>query len=132
MGATNVRFAGAVDRAEIRRSMGTARLLVNTSLAEGSPTVALEAMACGLPVVMTPSNDYRFLIDAGVNGIVTYGWSADELADAIRHFLEHPERLARSAKAAREAAAPHRWEQKARIVTEAMIAAVRASKTISE
>lgn len=131
-GLRNVRFAGSVSAIELRNAMGTARLFVNTALAEGSPTAALEAMACGLPVVMTPSNDYSTLIDSGTNGIVTLGWSADELACAVSHFLDDPLRMEEAVQAARHTAGAHRWEDKARVVTDAMMRAVDHSKASNQ
>jgi glycosyltransferase involved in cell wall biosynthesis len=127
-GLRNVRFAGSVSAAEMRNAMGAARLFVSTAMAEGSPTAALEAMACGLPVVMTPSNDYSTLIDTGANGIVTSGWGVDELASAVCYFLDDPRRLNEGARRAQTTAATHRWENKARTVTYAMIAAIERCK----
>lgn len=101
--------------------MRTARLFLNTSATEGSPTAALEAMACGLPVVLTPSNDYSAIIEQGVNGWVTGSADPAELVSAMDLFLEHPDRLARAGIAARKTASGHRWDAKAQAVTAAMI-----------
>jgi glycosyltransferase involved in cell wall biosynthesis len=122
-GLSNIEFAGVASAEEIRDAMCAARLFVNTALAEGFPTAALEAMACGLPVVMTPSNDYSAIVEPGVNGTITSGWNANELSQALERTLDDPGRLAKAGKTARAIAERHRWDSKARIVTEAMSAA---------
>jgi glycosyltransferase involved in cell wall biosynthesis len=124
----NVSFLGAITIEEVRSVLQTARVFMNTSLTEGSPTAVLEAMACGLPVILTPSNDYSDIIDQGVNGYVTSGWDADELINALELFLQRPDRLEKAGKAARSTAASHRWPLKARLVTDLMLAAADRTK----
>ncbi len=120
----NVRFLGAMAPREVLSILHSARLFINTSLTEGSPTAALEAMACGLPVVLTPSNSYAHIADDGVSGRVTKGWDAGELASAIDEFLGNPERLRTASAAARQIADQHRWSSKAQLVTNLMWEAV--------
>lgn len=129
---TNVEFCGAMQLADVHSTLGAAKLFINTSHSEGSPTAALEAMACGLPVVLTPSNDYSSLVRHGINGIVTTSWDLHEVLRAIDHFLGNPERLPRAAATARETAQQHRWNVKAQLVTDAMIAAVQDRTEIGE
>jgi glycosyltransferase involved in cell wall biosynthesis len=121
----NVQFGGASTLEEVRRVLHSARVFINTSLTEGSPTAVLEAMACGLPAVLTPSNDYSHLVDQGINGWVTASWDADELIQAIDGFLTNPTRLDVAARAARDKAERHHWVDKAKIVTDAMIDVVQ-------
>lgn len=118
----NVRFHGPVSPERIHSALCSSKVYLNTSFIEGSPTAALEAMACGLPVVLTPSNDFSNLVDQGVNGRVTAGWDADSVAGAIDAFLSDNGTLSRARKEARMTAEQHRWTQKARILTDMMIA----------
>jgi glycosyltransferase involved in cell wall biosynthesis len=118
----NVRFHGPVEPHALHSAMSSGKVFLNTALAEGSPTAALEAMACGLPVVLTPSNDFCNLVDQGVNGRVTEGWDANSIGDAIDAFLSSSGTLSRARKQARRTAEQHRWTEKARTVPEMMIA----------
>ena len=124
LGLDNVTFRGAVSREEVHSALCSARLFISTSHNEGSPTAALEAMACGLPVVLAPSNDYSAIIEQGANGIVTATWDAEELARAIDGFLDHPERLPEARALSRQTAQEHRWDRKAQLVTEAFLTAL--------
>jgi glycosyltransferase involved in cell wall biosynthesis len=126
----NVRFYGSVEREVIHSAMSSSKLFLNTAFAEGSPTAALEAMACRLPVVLTPSNDYSDIVDQGLNGRVTAGWNADELVETIDEFLRDPQRLSHARAAARQTAERHRWKGKAQIVTQAMINALERHRAV--
>jgi glycosyltransferase involved in cell wall biosynthesis len=116
----NIRFHGTVTIEAIHSAMHRARLFLNVSQFEGSPTAALEAMACGLPVVLTPSNDYSALVEAGENGIVTGSWDVEEITTAIDECLADEGRRRVMGEKARQVAKAHRWDAKARFVTEAM------------
>ncbi|EOS20476.1 hypothetical protein C804_06321 [Lachnospiraceae bacterium A4] len=57
-----VQFEGRRDREEVRLYYQNADVFVLPSLSEGMPNVVLEAMACGLPIVMTPCEGSRELV----------------------------------------------------------------------
>lgn len=124
-GLRNVHFAGPASTEEVANAMCAARLFVNTALAEGTPTTALEAMACGLPVVLTPSNDYSQIVTDGVNGRVMQSYDIAELARSIEVFLDNADQLKRGGEESSRIAALHRWDAKAKKVTEAMANVLR-------
>ncbi len=57
-------------REELRSYYQRARLFLNTSLHSPVPTVMMEAMACGCPVVTTGTCMIPEIIEHGVNGII--------------------------------------------------------------
>lgn len=74
--------------------------LVLTSRWEGTPMCAMEAMAVGTPVVSTPSDGMKDLIQSGVSGYL--GDTDEELADGILKILNSRDHRAALAAAARK------------------------------
>jgi glycosyltransferase involved in cell wall biosynthesis len=77
------RFIGPVGFARKRRLLAAARcLLVPSLVPETSSLVAMEALACGTPVIAFPSGALPGIVDHGRTGFVVN--DADEMAEAIR------------------------------------------------
>ncbi|MDD5054979.1 MAG: glycosyltransferase [Candidatus Peribacteraceae bacterium] len=62
---------------DIAAGIRSARLFVMPSKSEGGPRVALEAMACGIPVLTTRVGIMPDVIEEGVNGAFTNGTEED-------------------------------------------------------
>jgi glycosyltransferase involved in cell wall biosynthesis len=69
---------------------------------EGVPTVILEAMSCGLPVVATDVGAVREVVEEGLTGHVVPPLRPDLLADALVPLLDDPERREDFGRTARE------------------------------
>jgi len=103
--ASQVTFAGWLPSTEdVVAKLRLSRVFVLGSRSEGGPRSALEAMACGVPVVATPVGVMPEVIVSGENGLLTTGSAAD-LADKINHLLSHPELQALYGERARKAVA---------------------------
>ncbi len=76
---------------------------------EGLPTVVVEAMACGVPVVATAVNAVPDLVVPGETGLLVPPGRPDLMADAVRYLLDHPATAARMADVAR-VRIEHRFE----------------------
>ena len=117
---SNIVFPGRCPPAQIIEAMQGAKLFLLTSEKEGTPTAALEAMAVGLPVVLTPSNEYGWLVESGVNGFITRSWEVDEMIACVDSVLaDEPRRVAMS-RANRERARSHTWRANAEQVNALM------------
>lgn len=97
-----VTFAGL--RPDVERYVRRSRIFVNTSDSEGLPLSVMEAMACGVPCVVSDVGDMLDLVKDGVNGHVVPGRTPQDFADRIRPLLADPSRLAQFRLAARAAA----------------------------
>lgn len=78
------RFVGPIGLPRKRRLLAAARCLLAPSLVpETSSLVAMEALACGTPVVAYPSGALPEIVEHGRTGFIVE--SPREMADAIRH-----------------------------------------------
>lgn len=95
-----------------------ADVFVFPSLLEGMGLVVLEAMASGLPVIVTPNGPGDIVRD-GVDGFVVPIRDIDAIADRLDYFRANPEARKQMGANARERALEFTWEaygQKARYV----------------
>ncbi len=99
--ADRVTWAGRVD--DPGAFYGQAGIFVLASRFEGTPNAVLEAMACGLPVIVTDrsAGALDFVTD-GDNGIVVPGEDAAGLATALAGLMRDPERRRRLGRRARD------------------------------
>jgi glycosyltransferase involved in cell wall biosynthesis len=98
--AESVTFAGPVPHAGIAAWLRRARLLVMTSKMEGLPMAMVEALSCGVPVVVPDVGDVTTVAEDGVNGWVVRDTTPEGYAHAIRTLLDDPARSARLAEGA--------------------------------
>jgi colanic acid/amylovoran biosynthesis glycosyltransferase len=78
-----VSLRGKVSQEMVRERLRASDVLLQASLTEGMPNTVLEAMACGLPVVVTDCGGVREAVEDGVEGFVCPRRSPQALADAL-------------------------------------------------
>jgi glycosyltransferase involved in cell wall biosynthesis len=89
----HVTFAGLVENSVVARYVAAADLFVLPSLLEALPTVAVEALACGTPVISTDNPGGLELNDLfGPDVAVVPREQPQALAQTIAHALEHKRR----------------------------------------
>lgn len=87
LGVTDcVEFLGHRDDVDALLKMSD--LAVGSSLREGLPVNVMEAMACGLPAVLTCNRGHAELISHGENGFIVDPKSVGNMADAICKVLD--------------------------------------------
>lgn len=69
-------------------------LLSIPSVNEGLSNVALEAMACSVPVIGNTGCGHELLIDSGHDGLITSLHSSQELASELLSFFRNPQKAA--------------------------------------
>jgi phosphatidyl-myo-inositol dimannoside synthase len=108
--ADRVQFAGYVPREEIAAQYAAAHVFVLPSYNEGMSVATLEAMAAGLPVIITRTGGTAELVEEGVNGLTFERADVNTLEAHLKRFALDRS-LARSMGAAsRQRAALFSWD----------------------
>lgn len=107
--ADHVAFLGSVKNRDVPSYLRAATVLAMPSRttqrwAEQVGMSAIQAMACGVPVVSTTSGSIPEFVDDGVSGILVPEGDVDALATALTRLLTNRELLSRLARQAREQA----------------------------
>ena len=82
-----VRFLGEIPNAEMPRYLNSADIYVSSSLSDSTSVSLLEALACGLPVVVTDVAANLEWIKDGVNGLVVPQQDTRRLGEAILSLM---------------------------------------------
>lgn len=98
---SRVVFAGYLTGQRLIESYQNARVCVIPSYYEGLPTVMLEAMACGIPVVATSIGAHVDVISNGINGFLVPIRSPHDMAKSISMLLDDEDLRTTVGKAAR-------------------------------
>ncbi|MFM6090092.1 MAG: glycosyltransferase family 4 protein [Dolichospermum sp.] len=86
-----------------------ASVLVLPSLIDGFGLVVVEAMACGIPVIVTVNTGASDIITDGVEGFIIPIRDVEALKDKLEWCYSHPQELAEMGKAARRKAEELNW-----------------------
>jgi glycosyltransferase involved in cell wall biosynthesis len=82
---------------------GEASVLVHPSLSDGFGYVVGEAMACGVPVIVTSCSGAADLVRDGVNGYVVPPADPPAIRERLTHLAQHPGLVREMGAAARQA-----------------------------
>ncbi len=108
--AQQVEFAGYVPREHIPARVAAAHVFALPSYNEGMAIAALEAMAAGLPVVLTRTGGTDELVEEGVNGL-TFDWAdVDQLTAHLRRLATDRALARRMGVASRTRAMQFSWD----------------------
>jgi starch synthase len=102
-----VEHLGRVGHSEMPAKMASADVFVFPSLFEGSAVVTYEALACGLPSVVTPESGS--VVRDGFDGLIVPSRNVESLAQAMERLGTDPELRACMARSARERAEAFGW-----------------------
>jgi D-inositol-3-phosphate glycosyltransferase len=104
-----VRFVDPQPHHDLSTYYRAADVCIVPSRSESFGLVALEAAACGIPVVAAAVGGLRTLVDDGVTGFLVDTRDPADYADAVRRVLEEPGLAGRMGAAAAEEARGYTW-----------------------
>jgi len=83
-------FRGLIEKENMCETLQGNDMFLMSSLQEGLPLSLLEAMACGLPAIVTRVGDVESVITNGENGLLINPASPNDIKDAIETVLNNP------------------------------------------
>jgi D-inositol-3-phosphate glycosyltransferase len=119
-----VRFEPPCPQDELAQWYRAATLMLTPSHSESFGLVALEAQACGTPVVAASVGGLRTVVRDGASGLLVDGHDPADWARAIRRLVREPGRLRELSAGALRHASGFGWsatvDRLARVYTDAM------------
>ena len=109
-----VRFEPPVARKDLAQWYRAADLVVVPSYSESFGLVALEAQACGTPVVATAVGGLRTAVADGISGVLVDGHDPKAWSSVIVRLLQEPQRRVLLSMGAIEHASHFGWDATAR------------------
>ena len=109
-----VRFENPVPRAQIPQWYRAADLVCVLSYSESFGLVALEAQACGTPVVATAVGGLRTAVADGISGVLVDGHDPRAWSSVLARLLQEPQRRVLLSMGAIEHASHFGWDATAR------------------
>lgn len=99
----NVRFLGRKSKSGVIRELHQSNLFVSCSVqlgeqTEGTPTVVMEAMAAGLPVIITDVGGAKFIVKDIENGFVIPPGESAALINILERVIDDPLVLAKQSR----------------------------------
>ena len=85
---TNVFFLGAVAPEDVPSSLNLSRAYIMTSRIEGLPMAMIEALSCGLPVIMPDVGDVTSVAVNNKNSLIVTPATDENFANAMRTLLD--------------------------------------------
>jgi glycosyltransferase involved in cell wall biosynthesis len=115
-----LRYEAPRSHAEVLQLMGEQDVFILPSIVEGRALVQQEAMACGLPLIVTPNAGGDDLVIEGETGFLVPIRSPETIADKIAWFADHRACLEEMRRAAMRVAAERSWERYGSILVEVL------------
>jgi len=109
-----VRFENPVPRAQIPQWYRAADLVCVPSYSESFGLVALEAQACGTPVVATAFGGLRTAVADGISGVLVDGHDPRAWSSVLARLIQEPQRRVLLSMGAIEHASHFGWDATAR------------------
>jgi glycosyltransferase involved in cell wall biosynthesis len=104
------RWHESLPHSRVLEVMQQSDVLVLPSLSDSFGLVVAEALACGLPVIVTPNTGASEIVRDGREGFVVPICSADAIAERLEMLCRDREMLAELSRRAQVTAAENSWE----------------------
>lgn len=107
--AKNVTYAGTISHTQIAEAYRKHDVFILPSLVEGSSLSTYEALASGLPCIVT--ENVGSVVEDGIDGLIIAWKSTEAIVNAVRKFISHEVDLECMSKNARKKAEMYTWDE---------------------
>lgn len=104
-----IHYVGTVPYGRLEQSYQYADIFVLTSLSEGMPSVILEAMGCGLPIIASDVGGNNEIVREGENGFLIQGDDVETLAQRLAALISDAGLRNRMGQKSRELSLDYDW-----------------------
>jgi glycosyltransferase involved in cell wall biosynthesis len=118
------RYAGVVAQGELYKHYSQASVFVLPSIEEGMAYVVAEAMACGLPVIVSTNTGASEIVREGIDGYVVPIRDPEAIAERVQSLHADRERCHAMGRAARQRVSEFTWDRYAERAIDAYRAAL--------
>ncbi len=102
-------FLGSIEQSHLRKYYSAADVLVMPSLYESFGLAAVEALACGTPVIVSQIGGMRFVVQEGKNGFSFRPNGPSSLSRVLEYFCSHQHSLWKREKIRRHVLKRFSW-----------------------
>lgn len=113
----NVELVGFKKSKEVREYYRSSDVYLLTSFAEGTPTSALEAMACGLPIVSSNAGGVGNIVKENINGFIVDNFDKNKFIKKIQYLYENVLKRESIFHLNKELAKQYKWKNVANNIT---------------
>ena len=111
-------FLGSLSQESLASKLREADLLLHTSEYETFGLIAIEANACGVPVVTINNGSMKEIISNNVNGFITDDFFNEQVNDFIKHLFSNSKELISLKKKSYEKSKDYSWEKTGESIAE--------------
>jgi len=112
----SVSFLGELSDEALKEFYSGCDVIVVPSLYEAFGIVALEAMACGIPLVASDMGGLPEIIKDGTNGLLFKTGDSNALAEAVLSLLKHPKTAEMISRNNEKDSVKYSWDRAAELV----------------
>jgi glycosyltransferase involved in cell wall biosynthesis len=127
-GASTIELLGYLNEERLEKAYKQADVLVLPSRFDSFGRVVVEAMATGLPALVSEHVGAKQGLTEGENGWIVPAENVDALAEQMRWCVEHPEQVAAMQNRAADAAQAYTWTAYRERVTEVLGSVVESDR----
>lgn len=106
-------FLGSKKQSQLKKYYSAADAFMMPSLYESFGLVAVEALACGTPVIVSQIGEMRSIVQEGKNGFFFRPDDPSSLSSILEYFFSHEERLWKREKISQNIIKNFSWEKTA-------------------